>query len=238
MQIGVGEGQSTTIQTSKTSDKIAILPGKLEAPQPSDNNFHRVFTREFVINGQRRRVELLHQLRAGDCGLANFLNTYSIEEAYNHGVDGKLPMTIQEARQAVIRVRQRTGEDFSDITSPDSAISYKDIVRLFSSIHSIPPKQEDILTVDGRDKTTTQLRLDSLTILDYLATYPSGLCTTGLGIHSRTIKKIQGDNYLLIDPMDSSGMETMNTAQLMDFLANHMNGRQANDNFFFFIRKI
>ena len=221
MTIGIGEGQSTTIQQKPI---IRIPPGKFEAPLPRDNNFHEIITTELNINGHLRRVQLLHQLRPGDCVLANFVNTCSIEEASNKGIDSKLPMTIQEAKQSAIEIRRAKGDYYGDITSPNSPLDHKDVVELFSSIYGIPPKQEDILTIDGRNKTVAQLRLDALTVMDYLDTYPSGLCTIGLNIHSQTIKKLQGDNFALIDPMNASGMKIINQIQLMDFLATKMSG--------------
>jgi hypothetical protein len=179
---------------------------------------------------------MLHQLRPGDCVLANFLNTQSLETAIKFNTDGQLLMTVQEARQAAIRMRQRDGEDWRDIISPDSALSYSDVIRLFSNIHEIPPQQDDIMTVEGR-RDMTRLQLAAIGVLEYLDTYKSGLCSVGLGYHSRSIRKLHGDNYALIDPMNPNGVEFMQTRSLMQFLATQMSGHPPNDNFFFFVRK-
>ncbi len=83
---------------------IIVPPGKFESPISSDNNFHNVTRRDIVIDGRRRNIELIHQLRSGDCVPATFLNTCSVE------FDGKLPMSINEVRSSAIRMRQEHNE--------------------------------------------------------------------------------------------------------------------------------
>lgn len=215
----------------EATKQITIPEGKFDASR--EQNFHNVITREITLNGQPKRVELIHQVRAGDCILANFLNTVSIE------LDGRLPMTVNEARQAAIRLRQAQGQDISDIITPDSPLDYKDVVNLFSSIHGKTPKQEDVLTLEGRNKSYDQLRVDAVEVLEYLDTYDSGLCTTGLGYHSRTIKRMERDldRYAIIDPMNPNGFQFMDTPQIMEFLATHIANQPKENNFFFFVMK-
>lgn len=109
-------------------------------------------------------------------------------------------------------------------------------MRLFSSIYGVPPQQEDILTIEGRlDDATRQIKATYL--LDYLDTYGSGLMVTGLQEHCRAVKKLQGDNYAIIDPMSSHGVQIMNTDQIVPYLGALMANRPPNSNFFFFVRK-
>src|SRR5437868_2467778 len=99
---------------------IIVPPGRLEAP--IDNNLHRVVRHHFDINGQTRNVEMIHQIRSGDCVLANFVNTESLEHAISNNTDAELLMTIQEARQAAVNFRRRVGQDSSDIEQRDSPL--------------------------------------------------------------------------------------------------------------------
>jgi hypothetical protein len=249
--IGIETPQATHKKPDKATDgqsapAIVVPDGKFASPnerffdklrrllRPNksgyEQNFHNVSTREFTINGQQRNIELVHQIREGDCIPANFLNTASVE------FDGHLPASIKEARNFAIRKRQEQGKDISDIVLPDSPLDYGDVVNLFSTLYGQPPTQEDVLTVEGRNKSNIDLQMDSLNILEYLDTYKSGLCTTGLGRHSRTIKKLAGDNYAIIDPMNENGIEFKNTDQMVGFLSGYMANQRENENFFFFIR--
>lgn len=209
---------------------IDVPDGKFAAPSASENNFHNIIHQEIILDGQRRDVELIHQLRSGDCVPAAFVNTCSVE------LGGKLPMTINEVRSAAIRMRSEHGEDFRDIAFANEPLSYKDTVRLFSSIHGQEPKQEDILTIEGR-LNNVKRQTKAVDILEYLDTYESGLMVTGLQEHCRAVKKLQGDNYAVIDPMNSRGLSTMNTEQMVVFLGGLMANRPPVSNFFFFVRK-
>jgi hypothetical protein len=209
---------------------ISVPEGKLAAPTTSENNFHNIIHRDVIIDGRQRNIELIHQLRSGDCVPSAFVNTCSIE------LDGKLPMTINEVRSSAIRMRREQGEEFRDIAFANAPLSYKDTVRLFSSIHGQEPKQEDILTIEGRLSNVTR-QTKAVDILEYLDTYPSGLMVTGLQEHCRAVKKLQGDNYAVIDPMNPQGLSSMNTEQMVVFLGGLMANRPPDSNFFFFVRK-
>ncbi|NMC51575.1 hypothetical protein GYA54_02500 [Candidatus Kuenenbacteria bacterium] len=152
--------------------------------------------------------------------------------------EGKIIMSPRELRDLVIEKRRQSGEDPGDILNDDQPLSYTDVVRLFSLVLGSRPKQEDIVTVRTDNLTRGQVENNIENgILEYLDTYQSGLCTTGLGYHSRSIWKLDADNYILIDPMNENGFEKKNRGQLVDFLANIMLNQPANNNFFFFLRE-
>lgn len=213
---------------------ITVPEGKLAAP---DNNDHPIITHEFDINGHTRRIEMVHQVREGDCVLANFLNTESLEHAIRNNSDSELLMSVQDARRAAVNFRRRNGQDSNDIEERDQPLEPKDVVNLFTSIYGVPEQQEDVLTVEGRGKTQTELKDNALTVLEYLDSYDSGLVSCGLGRHSFSIRKLDGDNYAIIDPMNRHGLQFTDTEHLMEYLTRYISGRPANDNFFFFIRK-
>jgi len=145
-------------------------------------------------------------------------------------------MTINEVRSSAIRMRREHREDFRDIGFANAPLSYTDAVRLFSSIYGQEPQQEDILTIEGRLSNITR-QTKAVDILEYLATYPSGLMVTGLQEHCRAVQKFKGDNYGVIDPMNPQGLSMMNTEQMVVFLGGLMANRPPNSNFFFFVRK-
>jgi len=215
---------------AKIPTSIVIPDGKFAAPSPHENNFHTVIHQNLTIDGQNRNLELIHQRRAGDCVAAAFVNTCSLE------LGGKLPMTISEVRSSAIQTRREHGEEFRDIAFADAPLSYTDTVRLFSSIHGIPPQQEDILTIEGRLSDRTR-QIKALDLLEYLDTYSSGLMVTGLQEHCRVVKKMPGATYAVIDPMNPQGVNTMNTEQIVPYIGALMANRPPNSNFFFFVRK-
>lgn len=219
----------TGLTETKPQAPIIIPPGKFEAPIPLDNNEHNIIHTNMQMDGQTRNVELIHQLRSGDCVPAAFVNACSFI------FDGHLPMTINEVRYSAIRMRREHGESFQDIVQPDSPLSYKDTIRLFSSIYGEEPQQEDILTIEGR-LTNASRQSKSIDILEYLDTYKSGLMVTGLGEHCRAVKKLEGDQYALIDPMNSNGISVINTEQMVVFMSQLMANRPPESNFFFFVR--
>ena len=196
----------------------------------NESNSHQVHVQDLRLNGEIRRVELIQQVRAGDCVLATFLNTWSIE----HG--GQLPMSVAEARALAIKLRRLEDRNADDIRAPDSPLSHADVVRLFSLIHGQTPRQEDILTIDGLRKTTAEVQLEMLDVLEYLDTYSSRLCTIGLRGHSTSIKKLPGDSYALIDPIARPVVRILTTEQVVSYLADLCEGQARNDNFFFFIQ--
>lgn len=210
---------------------IHIPSGEFASPHIDGNNGHPIVPHELDIPGLPRRADMIHQVREGDCILANFLNTYSLERM------GRLPMTINEARLQAIDMRKGEHRDHADIVEPDSSLDYKDVINLFSKIYGVSPRQEDLETVEGQGKTQRELELAALNILDKLDTYPSGLVTTGMGFHSRTIKRLPGDNYAIIDPMNPRGLQLANTLGVIAVLDALMVDHPANENFFFFIRK-
>jgi hypothetical protein len=194
------------------------------------SNFHQVRSVELNIGGESRRVELVHQARPGDCVIATFLDTWSLSRS------GQIPMTIDEARSLAVSLRVTAGEDASDIQAKDSPLSYGDVINLFSVIYGRQPLQEDIITLNGRSRNRNELQLDILNLLDYFDTYKSGLCTTGLGYHSRTIKALNDGRYAIIDPLWGDVVRTVETEELITFIADLCHDRVENDNFFFFIR--
>ena len=193
-----------------------------------ESNNHKIRSHEIDLGEGSKTVEMIHQQQGGDCILANFLNTWSIEN------NGRVPFTIDEARKIAINLRLRAGEDASDIVNPNSPLSYKDVVNLFSSIHDCPPQQDDIFEISGENFDDRQIRLKVIEILDYLETYKSRTCSIGTGYHSRTIKQLR-DKYIVLDPMDRNGIQEMDVDQIVDYLANQMHGRTKI--FFFFLRE-
>lgn len=231
-----GEVVTINPQANHTKDNsLVIPPGIFASPIGVGNSDHRVIHQRVVLNGVSRDIELIHQLRAGDCGLACFLNTHSFTDAMRFNTDGRLPMTITAARQLAINLRREEGEDYREIVHPDSPIYYKDAVRLFGRIYFGRPKQEDIVTIEGRGKSTLDLQRSAMGIIDKLDEYRSGLCVTGLRYHCRSLLRLPTE-YALIDPMNSQGVQFMHPKEVLFFLVDHMRGAEADKNFFFFVR--
>lgn len=184
---------------------------------------------------QRHRIgdiefEMIHQTQPGDCVLINFLNTESLVR------DNVVSMTPRELRDLVIEKRRMQGENADDILEDNSPLSYADTVRLFSTITNIQPKQEDIVTINGRIARQELRNQIENGILEYLDTYESGLCTTGMGYHSRTIWKLDTNMYIVIDPMNQNGFTQYDKNGLVDNLTNLCMNQEPNNNFFFFLR--
>lgn len=176
-------------------------------------------------------MEMIHQTMPGDCVLINYLNTESLFNG-----DGKIIMSPRELRDMVIEARRRNGENTSDIEQDNTPLSYKDTVRLFSTINGIPAKQEDIVTVKG-DIARNDLRNNiEHGLLEYFDGYTSGLCSTGMGYHSRTIWKLSENKFIVIDPMNPEGFASLSKNQLVEYLINLCANQPAENNFFFFLR--
>lgn len=153
-----------------------------------EGNGHSVRQHTFELNGRLRSFELVHQIRQGDCVIANYLNTESIER------NGHVGFTVSEARELALLNRQMDSEKTTDIVAPDSPLNYEDVIRLFSGIYGVEPDlHRDMLTVEGMGFSFDQLRTQAYEIILYLEKYPSGLVSTGMGYHSRTIKKLATD---------------------------------------------
>lgn len=211
-------------------EKVKVLGRWYFEKRTRESNSHKIRLHEVRINNESRRIELIHQQQGGDCVLANYLNTFSFERG------GQIPATITEARVQAIAFRNKKREDASDIRSPDSPLSYTDVVNLFSSIYGKKPRQEDIVLLDGHQSQNI-IQVQVLELLDKLDRYPSGILATGLGYHSRTIKKLPGDAYAVLDPMNRNGFEVMNTIQLVGYITGLSQNQSSNQNFFFFVRK-
>lgn len=177
-------------------------------------------------------VEMIHQTLPGDCVLIDYLNTESL---VNGG--GKIVMSPRELRDLVIQRRRQDGERADDIVQDNTPLSYKDTVSLFSTLYRVPLKQEDIVLVRADNLSREDLRnnIRSL-LLDYLDTYESGLCTSGMGYHSRTIWKLAENNYIVIDPTNPDGFSRFSKDQLVEYLTNLCLNQPAENNFFFFLR--
>jgi hypothetical protein len=201
------------------------------ARRDRESNNHRIFSQRVTVAGEEREVEMIQQVRAGDCVIAAYLNTFSLEH------EGRLPETVREARLRAIQARRLHGEASNDIEQPDSALSYMDTVRLFGGIYGVPPRQDDLVMLDGRVASQAEMQLKVLDLLDKLDGYPSGVCVTGMSGHARTIKKLDGGTYGLIDPFFASGIKRMTPEALTQFIASECLGRDTNSNFFFFLRK-
>ena len=225
----------------QNSDFDTLLDGYLQKFQTNvsqflqrvnnDNNGHKVTIQNISKeDNETFSLEFIHQQRHGDCVLANYLNTSSLER------NGHLPMTIREARDLAISLRQDSSENIEDIVLPDSPLNYRDVCRLFSRIHDMPPQQQDILTINGINTSLQNLQNQASLILNYLNTYPSGLLTTGMGYHSRTIKRLDNERYLMLDPLDPVGAEEFDTEEITLLLARLMLGKEKDQNFFFFVR--
>ncbi len=177
-------------------------------------------------------VEMIHQALPGDCVLISYLNTESLVNG-----SGKITMTPHELRELVIETHRQAGEDARDILQDNQPLNYADTVRLFSTIYGVKAQQEDIVTVAADNLSREGLRNNIENgVLEYLDTYPSGLCTTGMGYHSRTIWKLEDDNYIVIDPMNQNGFERFNKRSLVDYLTRLCGHQPAENNFFFFLR--
>ena len=171
--------------------------------------------------------EMIHQTMPGDCVLINYLNTYSLTH------DGMIPMSPRELRDIVIEQRRQNHETADDIVADNTRLSYEDVVRLFSTINNSRPKQEDIMTIDGRTQRNNLKHNVEYGLLEYLDSYESGLCTTGMGNHSRTIWKLSDNIYIVIDPSDPNGFNQYNKQQLVEYLTDLCSHQEPNNNFFF-----
>ena len=211
-------------------ERVKLLSSDYLSKLDSESNNHKIRSHEIDLDNGKKTIEMIHQQQGGDCVLANFLNTWSIEN------DGRLPCTIDEARKLVVNLRTKDNFDSTNIENPDDGLSPGDIMDLFAMINDCQWQEDDVLTVSGENIDTRQLQLKILDILEYLETYKSKVCATGLGGHARTIKKLKGDNYLLLDPQNEEGVQKMNTDQLLAFLTPLMKDRSGHENFFFFLR--
>jgi hypothetical protein len=191
--------------------------------QPEYNQImrHRLGDMEF---------EMIHQTMPGDCVLINYLNTESLIG------DGKIAMSPRQLRGIVVELRHQNHESSQDIEAENTALSYVDTVRLFSTITNVKPKQEDILTVDGRMPRSDLRNNIEHGVLEYLEGYESGLCTTGMGVHSRTVWKLGEDVYIVIDPMNPNGFTQYSKSQLTEFLTDLCSHQSSDNNFFFYLR--
>lgn len=178
-------------------------------------------------------VEMIHQTLPGDCVLINYLNTESLVNG-----DGKIVMPPRELRDLVIQKRRQSNKDASDILEDNQPLSYADTVSLFSTIYGVEPQQQDVVPV-AADRLSRQELASNIEhgVLEYLDTYPSGICTTGMGYHSRTLWKLAEDNYIVIDPMNQNGFERFSKARLVAYLTNLCLHQPAENNFFFFLRQ-
>ncbi|HYV33941.1 MAG TPA: hypothetical protein VE973_03790 [Candidatus Limnocylindria bacterium] len=180
-----------------------------------------------------KEIEMIHQTVSGDCVLIDYLNTESLVNGR-----GTILMPPHELRNLVIENRRREGKDAADILEDNQPLNYSDTVWLFSNLNKVKPEQEDILLVNARDIDRNALRNKIENgVLEYLDTYPSGLCTTGMGYHSRSIWKLAEDHYIVIDPTDPNGFSRYNKSQLTDYLTNLCAHQEANNNFFFFLKE-
>lgn len=194
-----------------------------------DNSHLRTST-NLIVDGNQRLYEFIHQQRSGDCVLINFLNTWSFVH------DGVIPMSVNEARLGVMNLRHDEGISTESIKKIDSGLSQEDVVLLFSLMSDTEPNwEEDVLQIDGR-VDMRKLQLIVLDILDYLDTYSSGRCITGLREHSTTIVKLKGDSYAFLDPFDPQGATFHDTAGMVELLANLIENRSQENNFFYFVR--
>lgn len=177
-------------------------------------------------------VEMIHQTLSGDCVLIDYLNTESLVNG-----EGRIVMSPRELRDLVIAKRQQAGEDATDILQDNQPLSLKDTVRLFATLYGAKAKQEDILLVNGQvDHEVLRHNIEN-GVLEYLDTYSTGLCTTGMGYHSRSVWKLAEDHYIVVDPTDPSGFTRYSKRQLIDYLTNLCAHQEADNNFFFFLRE-
>jgi hypothetical protein len=176
-------------------------------------------------------VELIHQTFPGDCVLINYLNSESLINGR-----GKIAMQPSDLRRLVVERRQQEGEPYNDIDANNTPLSYKDTVRLFETFYGVKARQEDIVTVNGLMEMSALRSNIEHGLLEYLDTYNSGLCTTGMGYHSRTLWKLDNDAYIVIDPMDLNGFKKYSKRQVIDFLTDLCHSQEPDNNFFMFLR--
>ncbi len=198
-----------------------------------DNNVHKIYAHHLNINDTNRNIELIHQTRGGDCVLANLVNTVSFESD-----EGNISLTIKEARDLAIRLRNQRGVNSHDIISPNSPLLSEDAFYLFyNKLGSRPPRQSDFMNIDG-SLPENQLNHKVVEILERLAECSKNLCSAGMQIHSVSIKWIPDGTpkeYIVIDPMMQEGLQFFNTDEIMSFIKNKIRGRHSNDNFFCFV---
>jgi hypothetical protein len=213
------------------SEGLPINQPESDKPIGSEmDNFHIRKKRLIKVNGQPRTYEYIHQQRSGDCVLANFLNTWSFVH------DGVLPMSVNEARYGAMNLRKDEGIDASSIQTIDSGLSQEDTVLLFSQLSDETVNwEEDVLSIEGQ-LDARQRQLKAIDILEYLATYNSGVCVTGLREHSRTIVKLRGDAYALLNPTNSEGLLLYDTERLTGLLTDLIANQPPESNFFYFVR--
>ncbi len=198
-----------------------------------ESHVHRIYNHSLNINGDEQSIELIHQTRGGDCVLANLINTSSFESE-----DKNITMTLKDARELAILLRNRRGKDAREITSPDSALMSEDAFYLFyEKLGSRKPRNEDFMNIDGT-LPEDELHVKALEVLQKITESGKNLCSVGMQIHSMSIKWLpegEGKDYVVIDPMNREGLRFMNTDQIIDFIKNGIRGQSLNNNFFCFI---
>lgn len=216
------------------SEERAGVEDRDEMSESSDeNNGHR--TRLFEM-GDGSRKEYLEQAREGDCVIVNYLNMHSFVH------DGSLPMTVRSARNMAVDERQRykarhpedrRALDPEEIRDNDVPLDNLDMVRLFSKIYN-DSRQDDIINVDGMT-SEDEVRRKAGLILTQLENYSSGMCALGIGNHSMTIMEA-GGRYFLFDPLGAVYAKDMSRQEAENFIFDHIKGRSANNNLFFYLR--
>jgi hypothetical protein len=193
------------------------------------SNNHLIRVGHFQEGNEEKSFEFIHQQKPGDCILATTLNTLSFNEK------GHLPFTINELRRVAIDLRKGRDEDTSDIKRPDSSLNFRDFVYLFAELTGRKPKQEDVISVSGVNRTGNQIKLDILDIFDKLAASDYRTLAIGTRNHARSLKYLEDGNFALIDPMSKRGVKVMSLHEAHDFLFRECQGTERDHNSFYII---
>ena len=198
-----------------------------------ESHVHKIYNHKFKIDDKERVIELIHQTRGGDCVLANLINTISFESD-----EGNISLTIKEARELAVRLRQERKKDTSDILSPDSALETEDVLYLFyEKFGTRDPMNTDYMNIDG-NVSEDKLEESVLNILVRLQESNWQLCSVGMQIHSISIKYIPDGTpkeYIVIDPLNRNGLQFFDILGITNFIKSRIRGQTENNNFFCFV---
>lgn len=211
------------------------LENKNVLVEADPNNGHEVGVAEIGDH----KFEFIKQARAGDCVLINFLNTYSFAH------DGTFPMTIKQAREAAISMRQdrksSTDPNYhsdlepEEIRGVDVPLEYQDMFDLFAMIYDETARNGDMEKINGT-VPDREIRQKIGQAIDKINNYDSKTCSLGLGKHSTTVMEA-GGNYLYLDPFDAKYVKALSRDELEDKIFSYAKGHAENDNIFLYLRK-
>lgn len=204
-----------------------IPEGKMAS---GENNWH--------IKLNRVWVEYLYQTESGDCTLVCLLNTFSMENIW------KIPMSVTELRNIAIDLRMLHNENYTDILNSNSPLTMIDYYRLslvlFSDWKFEPDIEQDYVPVDGnmtRDEMINNIQwLLSMFELGK-ERYQSSWCLLWLAWHAMYLKRLENNNYMLLDPMNSNWWTIYSESEIASKIADFTLGKSKDANFFFFLSR-